>query len=317
MRRLDAFQQRHRTLGFTWAVIQKYLDDRGPREAALITYYGFLSLFPLLLLGVAIVTQVLARRPDLREEVVTAMVPPTLQDTIESGIATMSGSATALLVGVIGLIFSATGVVFSAYETLNHLAGVPFADRPMVGRYLRVLGGLLVILAGSLTIGALTVAMAALPGALQYGAVLGSALVTFLVLMLVAWLLLARRTRASELWLAAAIGAVAVTAVLNLGAAVLPELVRRAGRVYGAFATVAGAFTLFYLLSNALVLAAEIAVVRHARLWPRALDQSRPAPADLRARARLAREQERAPGDRITYTHEPGEPEDQPEARPG
>src|SRR4029453_17916246 len=50
--RLDRLQQRHRVLGFPYAVVRKYVDDGGGREAALITYYGFLSIFPVLLLGV-------------------------------------------------------------------------------------------------------------------------------------------------------------------------------------------------------------------------------------------------------------------------
>ena len=36
--------------GFPIAVVYKYVDDQGGYLAALITYYGFLSLFPLLLL---------------------------------------------------------------------------------------------------------------------------------------------------------------------------------------------------------------------------------------------------------------------------
>ncbi|MET0418261.1 MAG: ribonuclease BN, partial [Actinoplanes sp.] len=71
-------------------------------------------------------------------------------------------------------------------------------------------------------------------------------------------------------------------------------LVRRAGPVYGSFATVAGAFTLLYLLSLTLVLAAELAAVREARLWPRGLDPDRPTDADRRAQALLESEQERS-----------------------
>ena len=56
----DRVQRRHGLLGFPYAVIKKYGDDDGGREAALITYYGFLSIFPLLLLGVAILSRVLA-----------------------------------------------------------------------------------------------------------------------------------------------------------------------------------------------------------------------------------------------------------------
>ncbi len=63
-----------------------------------------------------------------------------------------------------------------------------------------------------------------------------------------------------------------MTLALNLGAPVLARLVSKAGPVYGTFATVAGMFALLYLVSQALVYAAEVAAVRYAGLWPRALD---------------------------------------------
>ncbi|MEU8614958.1 hypothetical protein AB0C29_43935, partial [Actinoplanes sp. NPDC048791] len=82
-------------------------------------------------------------------------------------------------------------------------------------------------------------------------------------------------------------------------AAVLPRLVRGAGLVYGGFATVAGVFALLYVLSNVLVLAAEVAAVRHGRLWPRSFGADRPTTADRRALLLLTREQDRRrlPGD--------------------
>src|SRR4051795_7605696 len=48
--RVDRFQQRHPGAGFPIAVLYKFADDDGHFLAALITYYGFLALFPLLLL---------------------------------------------------------------------------------------------------------------------------------------------------------------------------------------------------------------------------------------------------------------------------
>jgi membrane protein len=42
----------------------------------------------------------------------------------------------------------------------------------------------------------------------------------------------------------------------------------KAGPVYGSFATVVGMFALLYLVGQALVYAAEVAAVRHARLRP-------------------------------------------------
>jgi len=62
-------------LGFPYAVVKKYGDDDGGREAALITYYGFLSIFPLLLLGVAILSRVLTANPELQQRLISEIVP--------------------------------------------------------------------------------------------------------------------------------------------------------------------------------------------------------------------------------------------------
>ncbi|MFI1996385.1 YihY/virulence factor BrkB family protein [Actinoplanes sp. NPDC020271] len=280
--RLDDWQRRHRVPGFVWAVTRKYLDDGGPREAALITYYGFLSLFPALLLGVAVVSRALTTRPGLRQEVVGAFVPPSLRADVDAAVAALPTSSAALVVGLIGLAYTASGVVMSAYATLNHVAAVPHRRRSgLISWYLRVLAGLAVLLTGVVT-------ATLLPAA-------GTFVAAFTVLQLVAWLLLDRPAPLRALWPAGLIGATGVTLLLKLGAVVLPGLIRRAGPIYGGFATVAAVFTLLYLLSNVLVLAAEVAAVRWGRLWPRALDGSRPAPADLRAYELLRKEQERLP----------------------
>jgi uncharacterized BrkB/YihY/UPF0761 family membrane protein len=132
-------------------------------------------------------------------------------------------------------------------------------------------------------------------------AVAGSALVVFAVLLLGAKLLLARPAPVRALWPGAAVGAAAVTVVLDAGTPLLARLVTNAGAVYGSFATVAGMFALLYLVGQVLVYAAEIAAVRYARLWPRALDVNDPTAADIRVLALLAREQERIPAARIQF----------------
>jgi membrane protein len=308
----DRVQQRHSVFGFPYAVIKKYGDDDGGREAALITYYGFLSIFPLLLLGVAILSRVLAANPDLRQQLISATVPEALQSTVEKSAASLPTSTLPFIAGLIGLLFSGTGVVFSAYQTLNHVAAVPRSVRAgFFPRYVRVFVMLAVLLLGALAVGALTVTVTALPhlaGAERALAVLGSVLVIFGVLLLGARLLLCRPAPFSALWPAAALGAVTVTLVLNLGPVLLARLVSKAGAVYGSFATVAGMFALLYLVSQALVYSAEVAAVWYAHLWPRALDVNRPTEADARAMALLAREQERIRTARVTFRLVPPDP---------
>src|SRR5579872_7160491 len=120
----DGMQRRHGMPGFPYAVVKKYGDDEGGRQAALITYYGFLSIFPLLLLGVAVLSRVLADHPDLRQRLIDEIVPQALRSTVEHSLATLPTSTIPFVAGLIGLLFSGTGVVFSAYQTLNHVAGV-------------------------------------------------------------------------------------------------------------------------------------------------------------------------------------------------
>ncbi|GAA2165933.1 uncharacterized BrkB/YihY/UPF0761 family membrane protein [Humibacillus xanthopallidus] len=300
----DALQRRHGILGFPYAVVKKYVDDGGGRQAALITYYGFLSIFPLLLVAVAVLSWALVNRPALRTEMVEALVPPALQETVNTALIAMPTSGLPLAIGIIGLLFSATGVVRSAYETLNHVAAVPMRSRfGFVARYARILLMLVIVLTGGLVVAALTVAAGALPdiGQLQrLAAGASSALVVFGVLVTAGRVLVARPVSWRSTWLAAVTGALAVALVLSVGARLLALLVTKSGPVYGSFATVAGIFALLYLVSQTLLYAAETAVVRSSRLWPRALDPSRPTPADIRALSRLATEQERLVAQRIT-----------------
>jgi hypothetical protein len=112
----DRLQRRHSVLGFPYAVVKKYGDDEGGREAALITYYGFLSIFPLLLLGVAVLSRVLADHPDLRQRLITAIVPQALRSTVEHSVTTSPTSTIPSIAGLIGLLFSGTGAVFSVHQ---------------------------------------------------------------------------------------------------------------------------------------------------------------------------------------------------------
>jgi Virulence factor BrkB len=107
----DRLQRRHGVLGFPYAVVKKYGDDEGGRQAALITYYGFLSIFPLLLLGVAILSWVLADHADLRRRLIDEIVPKALRPTIEQSLAALPTSTLPLVLGLIGLLFSGTGAV--------------------------------------------------------------------------------------------------------------------------------------------------------------------------------------------------------------
>ena len=299
----DGVQRRHTVFGFPYAVVKKYGDDEGGRHAALLTYYGFLSIFPLLLLVVVVVSAVLQENADLRRQMLEAIIPEQFRDVVDTDLLTLPTSGLPLVVAVVGLLFSGMGIVFSAYQTVNHLAGVPHRSRlEFLPRYLRIVAMLLLLIAGAVGVGASTVVMSALPEipqASRLAAFASTTVIMFLLLWASTGLLLPRRPGLRVVWPAALVGSLAITGLLTFGALVLPRLVARSGPVYGSFATIVGLFTLLYLVSQVVVYAAEIAVVRRRRLWPRSLDLLNPTEADRRSLTYLAREQERIRLERV------------------
>src|SRR5579875_3591928 len=70
--RLDGFQRRHPAFGFPLAVLYKFVDDSGSYLSALIAYYAFVSLFPLLLLFTTVLGIVLVGNPGLQHSIETS-----------------------------------------------------------------------------------------------------------------------------------------------------------------------------------------------------------------------------------------------------
>jgi uncharacterized BrkB/YihY/UPF0761 family membrane protein len=304
----DRLQQRHTVLGFPYAVVKKYGDDEGGRHAALLTYYGFLSIFPLLLLVVVIVSTLLRGDAELRTQVIAAIVPAQFQQTVDTAVQNLPSSGLALVVAVVGLLFSGMGIVFSAYHTLNHVAAVPHRARlELVPRYLRIFATLLLLVLGVVGVGVVTVAISAVPYLGSFS-VLAGFVATTLLLFLLLWgavaLLLPHRARLGIVWPAALSGALVVAVIIAFGALVLPRFISRAGAVYGSFATIVGLFSVIYIVSQVLVFSAEFAIVRRRRLWPRGLDPLSPTDADQRALTQLAREQERTKVSRVSASFE-------------
>jgi membrane protein len=306
VRRLDLLQRRHRVLGFPWAVVRKYVDDDGARLAALITYYGFLSLFPLLLLLMVAVTELLRSHPDLRQQMLDQLVRPGLRPDVEQALAHLPPSGVPLVVGLIGLLLAGTGGVLSVYSALNKMWAVPWRDRFGLGRqYARVLLLFLlafvsaVVAAGSAIV---TDAVLQLPAMQRGAAAVNTAAVVFVVLVIAHKVLVCRPLPMRDIWVGALVAAAGVTVLLNLAATILPTLIARAGLVYGSFATVVGLFTLLYLISQTVVVGVEVSTVIASRLSPRGLTETVLTDGDRRALALLARRQERVAGQRVTTT---------------
>jgi hypothetical protein len=99
--RLDAFQRRRSWVGFPLAVIYKFGDDQGPYLAALITYYAFLSLFPLLLILTTVLGFVLHDHPQPQQQLINSALSefPIIGDQLSNNARPLQGSGVGLAIG--------------------------------------------------------------------------------------------------------------------------------------------------------------------------------------------------------------------------
>jgi membrane protein len=306
---IDAYQRRHRWLGFPLAVVYKFGDDQGPYLTALITYYGFLSLFPLLLLMVTVLGYVLQGDPQLQARLVSSAIAelPVIGSQLRDNVHALKGSGVALGVGILGTLYGCLGLAGATQNAFNRAWAVPRNERPnpiaLRGRSLLLL---LVLGAGVIVTTGLSL-LATGAGALgaTFATWLGVAAVPIATVVSVGLFLLAFRvlTASRVPWRQLRVGAVVAgigwQTVQMLGT-YLVTLLKGAPETYGVFGLVLGAIAWIYLLALVVVFAAEINVVAQRRLWPRALltpftDRVRLTPADKRAYAAYA-ESERHKG---------------------
>src|SRR3954447_21405667 len=115
----DRYQRRHAGLALPVAVVKKFGDDQAGNLSALIAYYGFFSLFPLLLVFVTILGFVLAGNPDAQAAVLDSALQqiPLVASQMQAG--SLHGSAAARLVQIVDALLSGLGVALPAQTAFN------------------------------------------------------------------------------------------------------------------------------------------------------------------------------------------------------
>lgn len=131
---LNSFQQRHAFIAFPFAVFKKFGEDQAGNLAALIVYYGFFALFPLLLVFVSVLGVVLAAYPGFREDIIHSAVGqfPVIGDQIRTraDIEALSGNWVTIAAGGGGALWAGLGVAQAAQRAMNVVWEIPRAEWP-------------------------------------------------------------------------------------------------------------------------------------------------------------------------------------------
>jgi YihY family inner membrane protein len=293
---LDRRQQHSRRLAFPAAVIKKFSDDQAGQLAALIAYYGFVSLFPLLLVLVTVLGFVLQGDPSEQKRILDGTLGqfPLVSDQLR--LQSLTGSSVGLAVGVIGSLLAGMGITGATQNAFNRIWHVPFKHRPdWLHARLRGLGMLAIL--GTLSIVSTTAAGYVGSASHAAVAVIAGVLVAFalnLALFMTAFkLLTAVDVSWRDLLPGVIVAAVFWQLLQHLGGFYVDHELKRTGPLYGVFALVLGLLAWLYLGAQLTILAAEVNVVRHRRLWPRSFFSDPLLDADRRALTSSAEVEER------------------------
>ncbi|GAA5152776.1 YihY/virulence factor BrkB family protein [Amycolatopsis dongchuanensis] len=274
--RWDEAQQRRAWLAVPVAVLCKFIDDQGYYLAALLAYYGFLSLFPLLLLLATVLGFALQDDPGLQQQVLHSALAdfPVIGQQIAGNVHSLNGHVAGVVIGAVGAVIGGLSVAGAGQAVLNKVWAVPRVRRPGIGGYYA--RSLLLVVTLGLGV-LLTTVLTAVVGVLGWGVLVrvggtvAAVAVNVLLFLLGYRVLTGRPVPVRELWPGVLFAAAVWQGLQEAGTYLVEHELRGASATYGLFGIVLGLLTWLYLGGLVFVLGAEINAVRALRLWPRSV----------------------------------------------
>jgi len=322
LRAADRWQQRHGWLAFGVAAWKKFGDDQAGNLAALVAYYAFASIFPLLLVLVTVLDLVLSHNPAARERVLNSALAgfPLIGDQLKQNVHALGRTGAALVIGLVLTFLGALGIAAAMQNALNAVWEVPFSRRPGFPRsLLRSIGLILVVGIGQIVTGTLS-GIAGGSGHVISGAGLHVATVVVSLLFNVGvfWagfrLATASEVATRDLRLGAFIAATAWQVLQLAGGYLVAHQLARSSSLYGTFGLVLGLLAWLFLEAQITLYAVEINVTAVRGLWPRSLFPPPLTDQDLTAYRLYAQTERRRPEVKIDV-EETDRPERDPPAR--
>lgn len=314
---IDRFQRRFPPVSVPLAVIYKYGDDQGAYLAAIISFYAFLGIFPLLLLATSILGFVLQGHPTLRTEVLNSALNnfPIVGDQLGRPEG-LQGSVAAIVVGTVAALYGAMGLGLALQNAMNVAWAVPRNSRP--NPFLLRFKSLVLLAVGGLSVLAVTAVSVIGNNTELFGALglVGRLLVsaaTILATGLVLSVLFRLSSARNHSFVAALPGGLFAAATWHglqyAGAAYVTHVLGRTSQMNQTFGLVLGLMGIIYVAAIVVVLAIEVNVVLARRLYPRALltpftDAVDLTEADKRAYTAYARAQRHKGFETVTVSFE-------------
>jgi membrane protein len=274
---IDRWQRARPLTAVPVAIAKKFSDDGASRLAALIAYWSFFSIFPLLLAFASILGFLLDGNPEFQEDVLDSTVAqvPVIGEQLSRDASSLKGSGLALAIGIVGAVWAGLGVTLAIGNALDELWAVPRMERPSyVQSRLRGLGILAVI--GTASVVTTAVVTLARNGTIQppvagiasFG---GSTAIDFVVFLTAYRVLTTASVTTRQVLPGAVLATISWVGLQTLGGLYAEYVAAGSSETYGVFAAVIGLLSWLWLAAQLSLGAAEVNVVLARRLWPRSL----------------------------------------------
>jgi membrane protein len=315
----DRFQRRHTWAGFPLAVVYKFFDDFGTYLAAILTYYAFVSLFPLLLIASTVLSLILRGDQHLQTELLSGALRsfPVVGQELDKP-DHLSGGPTGVTISIIASVYGALGVAQAFQYASNTMWAVPRNTRPNPlharGRSLVLLAGLGLGILATTTLSILGgTGVGALGTTLEYLAVAAAVIINVAVAIFAFRFAPARRLSVRDVLPGAIAAAVAWQLLQSFGVVYVQHVVKHASATNQVFAIVLGLLAYLFLTVLVVLFCVEVNVVRVNHMHPRALltpftDNVELTQGDRRTYSWLAKAQRSKGFERIKVDFVPPEP---------
>ncbi len=284
---LDRAQQTRPWLAIAVATWKKFSDNQAGNLAALIAYYAFASLLPLLLVAYTILDLIARSNATLASRLESALKQyPVIGTHLgAAGGNGLSKTGFALVVGILLTLYAGRGVATAMQNAMNTVWGVPLFRRPRFPKnLLRSLGLIAVLGPGEIV----TIALSSVAGGTGH---LGGALakvaafaISLVLNIALFWLgfriATSKEVSGREMRLGAILSAIVWQILQLIGGAIVG---RATNSAYGVFGVALGLLAWFYLQAQITLYVVELDVVRARGLWPRSIAPPPLTDADLRA----------------------------------
>ena len=317
-------------MGFPLAVIYKYFDDQGPYLASALTYYAFIAIFPLMLLGTSILGIILRGEPDWQEAILDSALAqfPIIGDELGRPEG-LQGSFAGVVVGGLAALYGAMGLGQALQNTQHIVWSVPRNSRPNPF-YARLKTLVLLVTAGFSLIAVSIVSTVASTTDL-FTEVLGTGLRVVLPALTILFVgtflstLFRYSATGQHSFLRAAPGGFALALMWQglqfAGAEYVDRVLVDTTSMTKTFGLVLGLIGFLWIGAVMAVVAMEINAVLGRRLWPRALltpftDNVELTDADRRAYASYARMQRHKGFEKVSVEWVDPEPDPEPNREP-